>query len=77
MLYEVITTDAAAWQALARHRAAWSDRPLRELFAADPRRFERFSLELGDLLFDYSKHLVDAETVSLLCALARESYNFI
>jgi len=65
-------TAAAAWQALARHRAAWSDRSLRELFAADPQRFSRFSLELGDLLFDYSKHLVDAETVRLLCALARE-----
>src|SRR5690606_27210841 len=37
-----------------------------------PRRFERFSLRLGDLLVDYSKHLVTADTMALLTDLARE-----
>jgi glucose-6-phosphate isomerase len=45
---------------------------MRQLFAEDPERFTRFSLRLGDLLFDYSKHRITAETVKLLLELARE-----
>jgi glucose-6-phosphate isomerase len=45
---------------------------MRELFASDPRRFERFSLEIDDLLFDYSKHRVIGETMKLLFDLARQ-----
>lgn len=43
---------------------------LRDAFAADPGRFERFSLRLDDLLFDFSKCAVTDETVALLEALA-------
>ena len=43
------------------------------LFADDPKRFERFSLRLDDLLLDYSKNLVTQETMALLFALARQS----
>ncbi len=43
-----------------------------QLFAADARRFENFSLQLGDMLLDYSKNLITAETVKLLVSLARE-----
>ena len=45
---------------------------MRDLFAADPQRFDRFSLQWGDMLVDYSKHRVTPETVKLLLALARE-----
>jgi glucose-6-phosphate isomerase len=45
---------------------------LRELFAADPDRFARFSLRQGDLLLDYSKNRVTKETTALLLDLARE-----
>jgi len=65
-------TRAPAWRALAAHRKTWQDRHLRELFAADPRRFSRFSAEACGLLFDYSKNLVTAETLELLLALAHE-----
>ncbi len=65
-------TRAPAWRALAAHRRTWRDRHLRELFAADPRRFARFSAEACGLLLDYSKNLVVAETLELLLALARE-----
>ena len=46
---------------------------MRTLFAEDPERFERFSIRLDDLLFDYSKHRITADTVALLVALAREA----
>ena len=45
---------------------------MRDLFAADPDRAGRFTLELDGLLFDYSKNRVTEETVSLLCELADE-----
>jgi glucose-6-phosphate isomerase len=65
-------TDSTAWKALAAHRAKMADVHMRQLFAEDPERFTRFSLRLGDLLFDYSKHRITAETVKLLLELARE-----
>ena len=45
---------------------------MRELFDADPDRFQRFSLEAAGVFLDYSKNRIDARTVELLCALAQE-----
>ncbi len=45
---------------------------VRDLFAGDPKRYERFSVDLGKILFDYSKHRVTERTLELLVALARE-----
>lgn len=55
---------------MADHRAALGDVRLRELFASDPTRAERYSLQVGDLHLDYAKHLVTDETLSRLGALA-------
>ena len=60
----------AAWEALVAHAGALKPRHLRELFAEDPQRFATFSLPLGEVLFDYSKQRVTAETIALLCELA-------
>ena len=46
---------------------------MRDLFAADPGRFERFSLQVGELLLDYSKNRITDETMSLLVRLAEEA----
>ena len=46
---------------------------MRRLFAEDAKRFERFSLRMDDMLLDYSKNLVTAETMELLFALARQA----
>jgi glucose-6-phosphate isomerase len=46
---------------------------MRERFASDPRRFEKFSLQLDDLLLDYSKNRIDDETMDLLLDLARQA----
>ncbi|MEZ5861540.1 MAG: glucose-6-phosphate isomerase [Geminicoccaceae bacterium] len=61
----------AAWQALAAHAETLRGVHLRELFAADAGRFERFSGRLDDLLVDWSKQRVTAETMDLLVDLAR------
>ncbi|MFI8459286.1 glucose-6-phosphate isomerase [Kitasatospora sp. NPDC085464] len=58
------------WGALAKHRAELGDTHLRELFAADPERGRRLTLQVGDLHVDYAKHLVTDETLELLRDLA-------
>ena len=64
-------TTLPAWQALAAHAGVLGDVHLRDLFAEDPDRFQRFSFALGPLLADYSKNRVTAETMGLLMELAR------
>ena len=63
--------DLAAWRALEAHVAGVRGLRLRDLFAQDPDRFERFSGSLDDLLVDWSKQRVTAETMTLLGDLAR------
>ncbi|WCN04320.1 glucose-6-phosphate isomerase [Streptomyces sp. M92] len=59
------------WTALADHRKDALPRPdLRELFADDPGRAERYVVRVGDLRIDYSKNLVTDETLALLRELA-------
>ncbi|MGW7568998.1 glucose-6-phosphate isomerase [Streptomyces tendae] len=59
------------WTALADHRKGALPHPhLRELFAQDPGRAERYVVRVGDLRIDYSKHLVTDETLALLQELA-------
>ena len=65
-------TRTPAWRALLEHRRSWNDRHLRDLFAADPQRFRRFSLESCGLLLDYSKNWIVPETLDLLAALLQE-----
>ncbi|MBZ6074493.1 glucose-6-phosphate isomerase [Aeromonas schubertii] len=67
-------THTQAWQALAAHFAAQGGMQLKDLFANDPQRFEKFSLTFGgDLLVDYSKNLITEETLALLIKLADET----
>jgi glucose-6-phosphate isomerase len=61
---------SSEWAELGKHRAELGEAHLRELFAADPRRGERYTLQVGDLYLDYSKHLVTDETLALLRELA-------
>ncbi len=64
-------TELPAWKILVAHRRA-HDFNLTKLFADDTRRFETLSARCGGVLLDYSKNLLDAETMRLLMALARE-----
>ncbi|MEU5399307.1 glucose-6-phosphate isomerase [Streptomyces sp. NPDC005963] len=58
------------WTALGEHREQLGQTHLRELFAADAARGTAYTLRVGDLHLDYSKHLVTDETLGLLRALA-------
>lgn len=58
------------WTALGKHREQLAEVHLRELFERDPARAERYTLQVGDLHLDYSKHLVTDETLGLLRELA-------
>ena len=66
-------TTCPVWQALSTHYQTISSTHMRDLFAAEPNRFETHSMQLGDILFDYSKHRTTQETLSLLFKLARDS----
>jgi len=63
-------TSSPAWLALDNHRREIESTSVRALFEQDPKRFERFSVKLDGLLFDYSKHWITEETMRLLVALA-------
>ncbi|MBL0600166.1 glucose-6-phosphate isomerase [Aeromonas jandaei] len=67
-------TQTQAWQALEAHFAANKETRLKDLFAQDPKRFDKFSLTFGgDILVDYSKNLITEETLTLLIDLAKET----
>lgn len=66
-------TESPAWIALQRHHDATQHLHMRDLFAADPDRFEHFSLRFGEMLFDYSKNRITSETIGLLLDLAHQA----
>jgi glucose-6-phosphate isomerase len=66
-------TQLPVYSDLSAHREAIEGVHMRQLFADDPGRFDEFSLEVGDLLLDYSKNLVTSETMALLVRLALET----
>jgi len=65
--------SSAAWKALEKHRKASRDIHMRDLFAKDAKRFERFSVRLDDMILDYSKNRVTDKTMALLVDLAKKA----
>ena len=65
--------ERPAFRALERHHAEIAGTHLRELFADDPGRADRLSIEAAGLYLDYSKNRITDETLGLLVQLARES----
>ncbi|MEP7060196.1 MAG: glucose-6-phosphate isomerase, partial [Actinomycetota bacterium] len=65
--------ERAAWRSLIDHHGEIGERHLRELFAADPGRSERFVAKGAGLFLDYSKHRITERTIHLLLQLAEES----
>jgi len=65
-------TDSAIWRTLQTHFEQIKPVHMRDMFADDPGRFERFSLHFDDFLLDYSKNRINEETIKLLCELANE-----
>ncbi len=63
-------TELKEWKALDSHSKEMCDVHMRELFEADPKRFENFSLKFDKILFDFSKNIIDNTTLDLLSKLA-------
>lgn len=66
-------THSPAWQALSAHHDSIRKQTMREMFQNDIARFDKFSLHLDGLLFDYSKNLISEKTLALMLDLARQS----
>lgn len=66
-------TQYPVWHKLCQHQQTIASTHMRELFANDANRFDKFSLKFTDVLFDYSKHRINDDTLPLLVQLAREA----
>jgi len=72
MLPKINPTSVPAWQQLQSHYQEMKEKSLRDLFKEDTNRFEKLSLQKGDILFDYSKNIITDKTLQLLLQLASE-----
>ncbi|MGD9235923.1 MAG: glucose-6-phosphate isomerase [Desulfobacterales bacterium] len=72
MLAKKNPTTTKSWQNLRRHYEKIKDLHMRDLFAEDPRRFEKMSIHFNNMIVDYSKNRITEETLKLLITLAEE-----
>jgi len=72
MLHKTNPTKTKTWQHLNAHFEKIKDVHMKDLFANDPLRFNRFSIRFEDILLDYSKNRITEETLQLLIELADE-----
>ncbi|KPK94180.1 MAG: glucose-6-phosphate isomerase [Deltaproteobacteria bacterium SM23_61] len=72
MLKKIEPPKTKAWRNLTDHFKKMKNVQMKDLFADDPRRFEKFSLRFQDILLDYSKNRITPETMNLLFSLAEE-----
>lgn len=63
-----------AWKQMGDHARRMRAVHMRDMFAEDPGRFERYSIQFEDILVDFSKHLITDETMNLLIKLAEETH---
>ena len=64
--------NSPAWTALEKHREEIQNLHMRDLFAQDPQRFAKFSLNFNTILFDFSKNRITEKTFALLLNLAQQ-----
>jgi glucose-6-phosphate isomerase len=72
MLPNIDPTRTSSWQKLIQHYQDMKQVHLKDLFQKDSERFKKFSIQLGDLLFDYSKNRISPQTLEGLAQLAEE-----
>lgn len=65
-------TATPAWKALAAHFEATKSATMKDMFAADAGRFDKYSLDFEGILMDFSKNRIDDETMKLLYGLAKQ-----
>jgi glucose-6-phosphate isomerase len=72
MLKKINPTKTNAWKELEKHRNTMQDTSMKEMFAKDTERFHKFSQQFEDILLDFSKNIINEETMKLLIQLAHE-----
>ena len=72
MLPKINPTETAAWKALLNHHTEMKKVQMKALFAQDPKRFKKMSLELKDIYFDYSKNIITDKTLELILQLTED-----
>ena len=65
-------SSSPAWKALAAHFSEIKSETMKDMFAADPARFDKFSLDFEGILMDFSKNRINDETMKLLYGLASQ-----
>lgn len=71
-LAHINPTTTEAWAKLTQHHAKISNTSLKEMFANDTQRAEKFHVQWQDFLVDYSKNILNQDTINLLLDLAKE-----
>jgi glucose-6-phosphate isomerase len=72
-LKKINPTQTIAWENLTLHKASIKDIHIKDLFEQDKKRFEKFNIEFENILVDFSKNRITAETLKLLVELANET----
>lgn len=72
MLKSVPFDQTHAFSLLTKHKSEIDATSIKELFANDPERFNKFSIRFEDILVDYSKNIINEKTKAILVALANE-----
>lgn len=67
----MLSDSRPEWAALAAHHKDMANTKIRDLFTADVNRFQKFSINASGIMIDYSRHLVNDDTMHLLLKLAR------
>src|SRR3970040_2444957 len=65
-------TETTSWKKLQKHFGEMQNASMLEMFQTDAERTEKFNLQWNDFLIDYSKNIIDKETIDLLLELANE-----
>jgi glucose-6-phosphate isomerase len=72
MFPSIKPVETVAWRLLTSHFLEMQATTLKELFESDPERFNKFHLQLNDILVDFSKNHINDDTIKLLTKLADE-----
>jgi glucose-6-phosphate isomerase len=72
MLPKINPTTTTAWKNLRQHVEEMKKAKMEDLFSTDPDRFNKFSVHIDDILFDYSKNIITDKTIELLLQLASD-----
>ena len=72
MFPKINPTDTNAWKLLVSHQKEMKDIQMKDLFKKNPKRFDEMSIQIDDILFDYSKNIITEETLLMLLDLAEQ-----